>query len=177
MRRVIVMMQASVNGYCADANHSNKFIFDSLGPEFTEWVVAKLHACGGHMMGRKTYTDMAKHWPTAKDPIAAPMNELPKFVFSKTMREGPWGPTTFLSGDLRDEVGKLKAQSGKDLIAHGGGSFIQALLATGEVDELRLIEHPIALGDGLKIFASPLKLQRAVLEPLGKVVAKTYTRL
>jgi len=171
------MMQASLDGYCADASGSNEFIFDGFGPEFNEWVMAKLHACGGHLMGRKTYGDMASYWPTAKEEIAGPMNALPKFVFSKTLREASWGPATILSGELRDEVAKLKAQSGKELIAHGGASFIQALLATGEVDELRLVEHPIALGDGLKIFGSRLALRRTAVEPLGKVVAKTYTRM
>lgn len=171
------MMQASLDGFCADASGSNKFIFDGFGPEFNAWVMGKLHACGGHLMGRKTYEDMASYWPTAKEEIAGPMNELPKFVFSKTLRDASWAHTTFLSGDLRDEVRALKAQPGKELIAHGGSSFIQALLATGEVDEVRLVEHPIALGDGWKIFGAPLKLQRTSVEPLGKVVAKTYTRM
>jgi dihydrofolate reductase len=46
----------------------------------------------------------------------------------------------------------LKAESGKDLLAHGGASFAQSLVRLGLVDEYRLLIHPTVLGSGMALF-------------------------
>ena len=52
---------------------------------------------GVHIMGSRTYQDMAAHWPTSTEPDAAPMNEIPKVVFStraKGLLEPEWAPSS-----------------------------------------------------------------------------------
>ena len=89
-----------------------------------------------------------------------------------------WDNALILTGDLAEEIKKLKAQPGKDIIAHGGASFVQSLVATGLVDEYHLLVHPVVLGNGLPIFSAvsgriPLTLIEAKTFPAG-AVAHSY---
>jgi dihydrofolate reductase len=59
-------------------------------------------------MGRVTYQETAGFWPTSSDEYAAPMNEIPKVVFSKTLERADWGPARIARGDLGDEITQLK---------------------------------------------------------------------
>ena len=59
-------------------------------------------------MGRVTYEEMATHWPTSADDYAAPMNEIPKVVFSKTLDEATWPESSIARGDLADEIATLR---------------------------------------------------------------------
>jgi dihydrofolate reductase len=113
-------------------------------------------------MGRVTYEEMASHWPTSTSDYAAPMNEIPKVVFSTTLQRADWPETSIARGDLAEEVGRLKEQPGKDLIAYGGARLDQALTRAGLVDEFRLMVQPAALGAGLPLFKdlpAPLHLE------------------
>lgn len=103
-------------------------------------------------MGRVTYEQMASAWPTSSDAYAAPMNDLPKVVFSKTLERADWHPSQIARGELAEEIGRLKAEPGNDLVAWGGGAFAQSLARADLIDEYRLVIHPIAIGGGLRIF-------------------------
>jgi dihydrofolate reductase len=90
------------------------------------------------------------------------MNEIPKVVFSRTLQHADWAGTRIASGDLAEEVGRLKAEPGDDLIAYGGATLDQALSRLGLVDEYRLMIQPAALGAGLPLFRdlpAPLHLE------------------
>jgi dihydrofolate reductase len=85
-----------------------------------------------------------------------------------------WAQAYVASGDLAEEVAKLKARDGKPIIAHGGASFARSLVAQGLVDQYDLLVHPVALGKGLPIFSdltrpSPLKLMSSNAFPAGSV--------
>ena len=108
---------------------------------------------GLHLMGRVTYEEMAGFWPVSDDKYAAPMNDIPKVVFSKTLAKADWAQSTIANGDLADEVSALKREPGKDMIAWGGAAFAQSLSRLRLVDEYRLVVQPVALGDGLPLFA------------------------
>lgn len=73
-----------------------------------------------------------------------------------------WAEPTVVCGDLGEEVARLKEQPGDFILVHGGASFAQSLVASGLIDEYRLIIHPIALGQGLPLFSGlprPLDLR------------------
>jgi dihydrofolate reductase len=121
-------------------------------------------------MGRVTYEEMSSHWPTSDSEFAKPMNEIPKVVFSKTLQHADWPETRIASGDLGEEIARLKSEPGKDLIAYGGASLDQTLTRLGLVDEYRLMVQPAALGAGRPLF----KDLRAPLH-LELVEATTYS--
>ena len=74
---------------------------------------------------------------------------------------GQLGRHTQLSGELGTQIADLKAEPGKDLLAHGGASFAQSLVRLGLVDEYRLLVHPTVLGSGMALFdgATPFDLK------------------
>jgi dihydrofolate reductase len=115
-----------------------------------------------HLMGRATYQEMAEFWPVSDDAYAAPMNEIPKVVFSKTLERADWADTRIARGDLATEISELKGEPGKEMLAWGGAAFAQSLSRLGLVDEYRLVLQPVALGDGLPLFkdlSAPLRLE------------------
>ncbi|WP_051570761.1 dihydrofolate reductase family protein [Cryptosporangium arvum] len=174
-RKLVVKMSVSLDGFVGRNDGDVGWIFPSVDEELQEWMVDLLGRAGAHLMGRVTYGDMATHWPDSDEPYAAPMNDIPKIVFSRTLAEGTWPHTTVLSGDLTAEVGRLKAEDGDDLLAHGGAGFARALIARGLVDEYRLVVHPVALGSGLPLFTAPTELTLISSEPFpGGAIAVTY---
>ncbi len=82
MRRLILKMSVSIDGFVAGPNGEIDWIFRSNDAGATAWTIETLWQAGAHLMGSRTYQDMAAYWPTSTEPFAAPMNEIPKVVFS-----------------------------------------------------------------------------------------------
>jgi len=161
MRRLILQMGVSIDGYVAALDGSHPWGYASEDEATKRWKLESVYGAGAHLMGRVTYGDMAAFWPTSKSEYARPMNEIPKVVFSKTLQHADWPETRIARGDLSEEIKGLKREPGNDLIAHGGATFAQALSRLGLVDEYRLVIQPAALGAGLPLFkdlAAPLHL-------------------
>jgi len=162
MRQLILQMHVSLDGYVARAPGADGWGVDEEGPEAVRWVIESTRDAGAHLMGRATYIEMAAYWPHHTDEIATLMNETPKVVFSKTLSAADWPDTQIASGELAKEVARLKAESGADLMVHGGVRLVQSLSREGLIDEYRLIVRPVALGDGLRLFKdlpAPLHLK------------------
>jgi len=152
MRSVIVQLSISVDGFVAPASGAEDHRAAPEDPALKQVKLDWLRHAGTHAMGRVTYQEMAEHWPTSTDDYAAPMNELPKVVFSKTLETAAWKDSRVARGDLAAEIASLRAEPGGDIIAWGGASFVQALSRAGLVDEYRLVINPVALGRGLPLF-------------------------
>jgi dihydrofolate reductase len=152
MRQLVLQMQYSLDGMVAGPNGELDWIFPGFDEEFAKWEVERLWLAGAHLMGAVAYRDMAAHWPHSKEPYAAPMNEIPKIVFSRSLKTAAWGETRIIAGDLGEEIKRLKREPGRDLLAHGGVRFAQSLIASGLIDEYRLVIHPVVLGSGKPLF-------------------------
>lgn len=162
MQKVIVETSISVDGFVAPAKGAPDHRSGPEDPVLKRLKLDWLRQTGTHVMGRVTYEQMASHWPYSSDAYAAPMNDLPKVVFSKTLQSADWNGSRIARGDLAEEISTLRQQSDGDIIAWGGAAFVQALSRAGLVDEYRLVINPVALGDGLPLFKdlpSPIKLQ------------------
>jgi dihydrofolate reductase len=109
-------------------------------------------AAGTIAMGRVSYEQMAGFWPTATGEYAAPMNDIPKVVFSRTLSRADWPTSRIAAGDLAEEVRHLTSEPGGDIVVFGGYTFAQALSRAGLVDEYRLVIRPAALGSGEPMF-------------------------
>ncbi len=123
--------------------------------DFGEFMSGDLANADAFLLGRKTYEIFAGYWPRVTDPdnpIAAQLNSLPKYVVTSTLTSLDWHNATPVTGSLADEVGKLKARPGKELQVPGSGQLAQALIASGLVDELRLLIFPVILGTGKQLF-------------------------
>ena len=153
MRDVILYISMSVDGFVgSDREHPGVAIPESA--ELKQWKLDRISRAGAHLMGRVTYQEMASYWPRSDDPYAAPMNDIPKVVFSKTLSdaEANWPETRVARGELTTEIAAIKAERGPDVIVWGGGRLAGALAAADLIDEYRLLVQPLALGRGQALF-------------------------
>jgi dihydrofolate reductase len=152
MRNIALQMSISIDGYVSGGPEED---IGGGEPEHPDVIARKMEwvtSAGAHAMGRKTYEAMAGFWPTATGEYAKPMNEIPKVVFARDLKHADWPTTTIASGDLAEEIAKLKDQPGGDVIVYGGYTFVQALTRADLVDEYRLVTRPVALGSGEPMF-------------------------
>ncbi|MER6514263.1 dihydrofolate reductase family protein [Nonomuraea sp. NPDC001636] len=154
MRKLIVGFYVSLDGKSADGDNGIRDVMMSIDdPEQEEYFVSRLWEAGAFLMGRNTYEIMAGYWPGSDHPSARPMNEIPKVVFSRTLKSADdWPETRIAAGDTAQEIAKLKAEPGKDLVAAGGTAFLHSLIRLGVVDEYRLWVLPAVTGRGAPLF-------------------------
>ncbi len=73
--------------------------------------------------------------------------------FTKSLNKSEWPNTELATGDLKDEIAKLKSQEGGgDMIVYGGASFDSSLIEENLIDEYYLFINPVAIGNGKTIF-------------------------
>ncbi len=106
-----------------------------------------------HIMGRVAYQSMASYFPTATDdPNAEPLNAARKVVFSRTLKTADWANTTIASGDLAEEVDKLRRGADGYIVVSGGISFWRSLARLDLIDEYRVTLVPYLAGEGTRLF-------------------------
>ncbi|MFI1916285.1 dihydrofolate reductase family protein [Nocardia sp. NPDC020380] len=174
MRKLILGFYVSLDGKSADADNGIRDVMMSIDdPEQEKYFVDSLWEAGAFLMGRKSYEIMAEFWPTSDHPSAKAMNEIPKVVFSRTLKSADnWPETRIAAGDTAEEIAKLKAEPGKDLVAAGGTEFMHSLIKLGVVDEYRLWVLPAATGKGAPLFPEldqplDLRLVKSTAFPSG----------
>jgi len=161
MRPVVLQMGITLDGFV----HGDRGYDDwGLPPEEDDvvaWKAASLREAGTHIMGRVTYEDMSAVWPTSTGVYADVMNEIPKVVFSKTLTRADWAESRIASGELADDIDALKREPAGCILAHGGATFVDALIRERLIDEYRLVIHPVVIGHGRGLFGAlraPLRL-------------------
>lgn len=176
MADVILYMSISLDGFVdSDREHPGTAVPE--GDDLKQWKLDHISRAGAHLMGRVTYQQMASYWPHSDAPYAAPMNDIPKVVFSTTLTDAhaTWSQTRVARGDLATEIAAIKGEPGPDVIAWGGARFAGALAAADLVDEYRLLVQPLVLGRGRALFdqvpqSRHLDLVEATSYPSGVVV-------
>jgi len=158
MGKLIVFNSVSLDGYFADANGSMSFAHrDTNDAEWSDFVSGNAQGGGILVFGRITYDLMASYWPTPmagkNEPIVAErMNNLPKVVFSRSMRSAAWNNTRLVKSDPADEIRKLKKDSAEGMAIMGSGTIVSQLAQEGLVDEYQLVVVPVVLGKGRTMF-------------------------
>jgi dihydrofolate reductase len=155
MRKLIFAINLTLDGCC---DHT-KGIPDE---ELHDYHTALLKDAGTFLYGRKTYQLMVPFWPdvAAKDPSANPksINDFARafdainqiVVFSKTLDKAEGKNTKIISGNLRDEVLKLKQEQGKSILT-GGVSIPSQLIELDLVDEYHFVVQPLLAGEGTRL--------------------------
>jgi dihydrofolate reductase len=104
------------------------------------------------LLGRVTYEGFARAWPEREGEFADKFNTMPKYVVSSTLEDPEWNNTTVLSGDVIDEVTKLKDEIDGIVQTPGSQRLTQTLFEHDLVDELHLMVFPVMLGTGRRLF-------------------------
>lgn len=185
MRKLVLKMSMSLDGFVAGPNGEMDWALRTRSKDSAAWVLDTLRWAGLHAVGRCSYQAWTSYWPQSTDPMAAPMNDIPKVVFTHQQslrlpaRLGNWSTAHIANGDLADEIRRLKNQSGNYVLAQGGVGFARSLVRLGLIDEYRLVIHPVALGAGRPLFSDvpgPLDLQLVDSEVFASGVAAQVYR-
>ena len=109
---------------------------------------------GALLLGRRTYEDFYSVWPQRTgDPMSAMLDNLQKYVVSRTLAEPlPWINSTLLKGEAVETVGKLRERPGRDLVIMGSGELVRSLRRANLVDTYVLLIHPMIIGSGRRLF-------------------------
>ena len=152
-RRLILYMSMSLDGFAARRDGTMDWLSDNQrhGAHRQRAVAELLGQTGMLALGRCGGADMAQAWPGSISPTGELMNALPKVVFSSTLSRLDWSNARISSRPVQEEIPKLKAEPGKDIVVFGGVSFARSLAAHGLIDEYRINVQPVALGDGLPL--------------------------
>jgi dihydrofolate reductase len=175
MRKVIAAINMTLDGYC---DHTAMIADDELHQHYNEL----LSNAGAIIYGRITYQLMESYWPTIvknptgnrpTDEFAVLIENIPKIVFSHTLKNVDWKNVKLAKGGVKEEVLELRQQPGKDILV-GSPSLITTLMNLNLIDEYQLCVHPVIAGKGLPLFKninnrSILKLSRIKTLSSGKI--------
>ncbi len=151
MRKIIVSTMVSIDA--VEENPQN-WSFDHWNDEMQKYASDQLLATDTLIMGRITYEGFAEAWSSraGADAFADRMNALPKYVASRTLKDGLTWNANLLGSDIAAEVRNLKQQPGQDILQFGTGELTYTLIEHGLVDEYRLIVYPVMVGKGARVF-------------------------
>ena len=189
MRKVVVQQFVTLDGYAAGPDGELDFVTETgaaadptSGP-FVEKQLAFIESLDTILLGAVTYQMFAAYWPeqtTETQAIADALNATPKVVFSSTLASAPWGswePARVVSGSAAEEVRRLKAEPGNDMVVWGSLVLSDSLMREGLVDEYRLQVCPVVLGGGKRLFEDGLDMQwltRLETETYDEMIAVRY---
>ncbi len=168
MRKLKLQVQISVDGCIAGPNNEMDWLIrDDNSFKYINDIVDSVDTI---LMGRKMVDDFIPYWTEVMnkpdDPwntFAKKMIETPKIVFTKSLNKSEWINTELATGDLKDEITKLKSQDGKDILVYGGASFDSSLIKEKLIDEFYLFVNPIVFGNGKTIFKDLKEIQKLSL--------------
>ena len=119
MTRLILQMGVSIDGFVAAPDGLQPWLGEPEDDAAKQRKLDTVRGAAAHLIGRVTYLDMAAHWPGSESAYAAPMNDIPKVVFSKTLQRAAWAETRIAGGHLDEEIESIKARPGGYVIAYG----------------------------------------------------------
>jgi dihydrofolate reductase len=124
--------------------------FPYFDDEMGAAVGASFATTDAMLMGRVLYDEWAAYWPEhADEPFGDVMNSMKKYVVSNSLDTAEWQNSEIVSGDVAQKLTEIKSQDGGDISMSGSPTTARWLLRAGLIDELNLLVHPIAVGDGL----------------------------
>ncbi|MFL5946813.1 MAG: dihydrofolate reductase family protein [Gaiellaceae bacterium] len=188
MGRIVVTEFVSLDGVMQapgggeDYEHAGWTFEIDRGEEGDKFKFDETMAADAQLLGRVTYEGFAAAWPDITDEVgfAEMFNAMPKYVVSSTLESADWTNSTILSGDVVDEVKKLKEEVDGTILVHGSAMLVQTLIEHDLADEVRLMVFPVILGSGKRLFGETTdkkSLRLADSKVVGDGVAiLTYVR-
>ncbi|MFJ4029378.1 dihydrofolate reductase family protein [Paenarthrobacter sp. NPDC089989] len=162
--KLTVSLQVTLDGV-AQANGGNN---EEMDPGFTrggwaiplndaeavQYILDTWRRPDAFLLGRKTYGLFETYWGARSDDggFGEAISSKPKYVVSTTLAEPSWEQTTVVPDDLPNRVKELKARAGGELLVVGSVSLARWLLENELVDELNLVQFPVIVGEGERVF-------------------------
>ena len=171
MGKIIISENVSLDGVIQDPAGDEGFqrggwvgrVGDRGREEAAQVLLEEALGTEAMLLGRRSYEFLAARWPSRTGALADRLNSKPKYVVSSTLQDPDWNNTTFLKGNVVNEVSKLKQQLAGDIVVPASFQLVRTLIEHDLIDELRLMIYPVVLGAGERLFGEtsdkkPLRL-------------------
>jgi dihydrofolate reductase len=166
MGRIVVTEFVSLDGVMEDpggsehSKHGGWTFKFNRGDDGNKFKIDETLNAEAQLLGRVTYEGFAEAWPQRSgDPFSGKFNSMPKYVVSQTLKKAEWNNSTILSGNVVEEVKKLKQRLKGDILVSGSARLVQTLIANDLVDQLNLMVFPVILGSGKRLFGDTKDLK------------------
>ncbi len=159
MGKIILSENVSLDGVIQDPAGDEGFRFggwvgrvgDKGREEAADVLLHEALSTTALLLGRRSYEFFAARWPTRSGELADRLNSLPKYVVSSTL-DPAWNNSTALTGNVVNEISKLKQQLDGDIVVYASFQLVRTLMEHDLVDEMRLMIYPVVLGAGARLF-------------------------
>ena len=141
MRKIILSLGISVDGYIARMNGEVDFLFRPK-----DYPNDAFGVCDTAIMGRKTF-DVGLKMSGGSLPAG-----FKYYVFSRSQMPGERHGAMFVNESPATLVEGLRKTPGKNIWLMGGGELARDFLHADLVDEVHLGIVPVLLGDGIRLF-------------------------
>lgn len=169
-RKLKLHVHMSLDGFIAGPNDENDWIDFSWDEKLKEFENRMHESVDTILLGRNMTNEFISYWSNVinnpEDPeysFAKKMIETPKIVFTKSLNRSEWINTEIATGNLKEEITKLKNLDGGDIIVYGGASFDSSLIKENLIDEYILLVNPVAIGNGKPIFKDLKEIRKLTL--------------
>lgn len=154
MRKLIMWNVITLDGYF-EGNQKWDLSFHPVvwGEELEKLSLEQLNAADYLVFGRVTYEGMAAYWTKEEGEIADLMNNLPKLVFSKTLKSAEWNNSTLISENASEEIKRLKEGGERAMYVFGSANLSETFIKDDLFDEYRIGIAPVILGSGRPLFS------------------------
>jgi dihydrofolate reductase len=170
LRKLRLQVQTSVDGCVAGPNGEMDWMVGLSDDEIIKYAYKLHEPVDTILLGRKMTDVFISYWLDVMnkpdDPwyaFSKKMIDTPKVVFTKTLNESKWINTDIATGNLIEEVNKIKSQNGGDIIVYGGASIDSSLIKEKLIDEFYFFINPVAIGNGMTIFKDLNEIQKYTL--------------
>jgi dihydrofolate reductase len=183
MRKIVVTEYMTLDGVMQDPGGAGEFAGGGWSQAYWSDEIAKvkfdeLFASDAMLLGRVTYDGFAAAWPSVTDEagFADRMNGLPKYVVSTTLTDPSWNNSHVIRENIIAEITALKQREGQDILVHGSGQLVQALIANHLVDRYHLLVYPVVVGAGKRLFKDGADAKLRLIEARSFATGVTLLR-
>jgi dihydrofolate reductase len=151
MRKIIGNLFMAIDGV---VESPEKWSLSYWNDDIAKVVMGGMQAADALLLGRVTYEEFAEAWSdrtVEDDPGADFMNNVKKYVVSRTLTKVDWNNSTLLEGELADSVRELKASDGGEIAMSGSSTLVRSLLNLRLLDELNFLVYPVIVGRGKRL--------------------------
>jgi dihydrofolate reductase len=160
MGKIVITTNVSLDGVVQDPTGEEGFsrggwFVQSGGKDLEEWGKlehAEALGTAAVLLGRRSDEWFGTRWSAKPGEFADRLNSLPKYVVSATLKDPKWTNAKVLTGDVVDEVTRLKQQVDGDIVVYASYQLGRVLIEHDLVDELRLFVFPVMVGAGQRLF-------------------------
>jgi dihydrofolate reductase len=167
MRKLRLQVQITVDGYVGGPDGDLDWRIWNWDDKLKAFAYPLRDVCDTILLGRKLAQVFIPHFEETVNKLQAKngdraldeqfayanrMVNLPKIVFSKTIKTFDGKNVSVENGDLVTAIKNLKSKEGKDIIVYGGAGFVSSLIKEGLIDEFNFFVNPVMINKGLRIF-------------------------